>query len=257
MDDDVNQLAMTHRLPRARVVNRIEYLTELAAGKRVVHIGFADAGFASMQEASGTWLHGHLAQVAAYLVGVDVDEAGVAEARRRGFEAYAVDCRRPDAIRALGLPPADLVIAGEVIEHLDEPGPFLDGVHAFLAPDRGELAVTTPNASGILNGFAALVGYEINHPDHVMMYSWRTLENLLARHGWEIVATRTFVPTIKRYHNKGVKMRVLAGGVRTVLWAERTIGRMWAPYVSDGLIVVTRQTSSAGESSRDSSRSTS
>ena len=47
--------------------------------------------------------------------------------------------------------------SGEVIEHLDDPDSFLDGLHRLVAP-VGLLILTTPNASGLLNGFTALAG---------------------------------------------------------------------------------------------------
>ena len=163
---------MVHRLPPASLVDRIDVpLPRSRTGRRVVHVGFVDAGCQTLNEQSGAWLHEHLAAHRVGLVGLDLDTVGVDDARRRGYEAYAVDCRDVDAVRALGLPPADLVIAGEVIEHLDDPGSFLDGLHALVAPG-GLLVVTTPNASGLVNAAALLGNLEINHPDHVVLYTW-------------------------------------------------------------------------------------
>ena len=133
------------------------------------------------------------------------------------------------------------MVAGEIIEHLDDPGSFLDGLHHLVAPG-GQLILTTPNASGLLNGFAAMAGAEINHPDHVILFSWRTLTNLMSRHGWEVVATATFVPAVKAAPGSGVRQKVLGLAGRFVLWLERTIGRLWAPFVADGLIVTARST---------------
>jgi SAM-dependent methyltransferase len=238
---DAAQLEMVHRLPKARLVPRIPYVAEQARGCRVVHVGFVDAGYQEMQAEAGTWLHAHLAETASDLVGIDLDEAGVARAREEGYAAHVADCRDPEQVDALGLEPADLVIAGEVIEHLDDPGSFLDGLHRLLAPG-GTLVLTTPNASGLLNGFAAMAGAEINHPDHVVLFSWRTLTNLMGRHGWEVVESATFVPAVKAAPGSGLRQRVLGWAGRFVLWLERTIGGLWAPFVADGLIVVARST---------------
>lgn len=236
---DEAQLEMVHRLPKARLVRRIPFVAELGRDRRVVHVGFVDAGYQEMQAEAGTWLHAHLAATSASLVGIDLDERGVARAGADGYEAYVADCRDPDQIDALGLEPAEVVVAGEVIEHLDDPGSFLDGLHRLLAPG-GTLVLTTPNASGLLNGFAAMAGAEINHPDHVVLFSWRTLTNLMRRHGWEVVDTATFVPAVKAAPGSGLRQRLLGLAGRFVLWLERTIGRLWAPFVADGLIVVAR-----------------
>lgn len=233
------QLEMVHKLPHAQLVERIPHLTALATGKRVVHVGFADAGYQEMQEQAGTWLHAHLARAASSLVGIDLDEAGVQAARDAGFEAHVADCRDPEALAALALEPADLVIAGEVIEHLDDPGAFLDGLHALLAP-TGRLVVTTPNASGLLNSAAAVVGAEINHPDHVVLFSWRTLTNLLGRHGWRHVETATYVPAVKEAPAETLGMKLQGLGGKAALAVERWGGRLGAPFLADGLIVTAR-----------------
>lgn len=241
-DSEFGQLAMTHRLPKAAMVNRIDYLRGQARGRRVVHVGFVDTGCRSMQDETGTWLHAHLEPVATSLVGIDVNEAGVKEAVAAGYEAYAVDCRDRQALRDLGVEPAQLVIAGEVIEHLDDPGSFLDGLHNLVAPG-GLLIITTPNAYGLFNVFASLARREINHPDHVVMFTWRTLTAMAARHGWEPVKTRMYVPAVK-LAGGGLVARVLGWLGRFVAGLERLLGRLGRPYGADGMIVVFRSTRS-------------
>src|SRR5262245_48034545 len=109
---EMDQLAMVHRLPAARVVDRVEYLAQFAHGKSVTHVGFADAGFREMQDVAGTWLHAHLSNSARTLTGLDVDEEGVAAAIEAGYDAHVVDCCDATAVAQLGLPPVDLVVAG-------------------------------------------------------------------------------------------------------------------------------------------------
>jgi 2-polyprenyl-3-methyl-5-hydroxy-6-metoxy-1,4-benzoquinol methylase len=235
-----DQSVMVHRLPKGQLVDRIAYLADQAAGRRVIHVGFADAGFRGMQDHNEAWLHAYLDRSAKELVGIDLDADGVADARSRGYEAYVADCCDPDDLARLDLEPAALVIAGEVIEHLDSPGPFLEGLHRLVAPG-GTLIVTTPNAAGWLNPLAALTGYEINHPDHVMTYTWRTLSNLLDRHGWEATAAATFTSEVKDLSGAGLKVRAMSLVARAVIGAERLAARLGAPFVADGLIVVARE----------------
>jgi 2-polyprenyl-3-methyl-5-hydroxy-6-metoxy-1,4-benzoquinol methylase len=237
--DERSQRLLVHKLPKARLVDRIPFVVDQARGKRVIHVGFADAGYREFHVAEEQWLHEHLAQVTTDLVGVDLDALGVAEAVERGYEAYAADCCDVEAVRALGLAPARTVIAGEIIEHLDDPGAFLDAMRVLCAAD-GELVITTPNACGWVNPAALLAGYEVNHPDHIAMYTWRTLSEMLRRHGWEVVETATFVPTVKPAEGTGWKLRVLGLGARLLLAIERLAARTIAPFAADGLIVVAR-----------------
>ena len=239
IESEFNQLAMTHPLPKARLVDRIDDLCSRARGRSVVHVGFVDSGCRTMQEGSGTWLHAHLDRVATHLVGVDIDEAGVKEATEAGYEAYAVDCRDREAVEAAGIAPAQLVIAGEVIEHLSDPGSFLEGLHNLVAPG-GQVVITTPNAYGLINVFASLANREINHPDHVVMFTWRTLTNLASRYGWEPVETRMYVPAVKPFAGGGLVARALALAGRFVVGLERLLGRLGRCYAADGMIIVFR-----------------
>jgi 2-polyprenyl-3-methyl-5-hydroxy-6-metoxy-1,4-benzoquinol methylase len=237
--DEQSQRGLLHPLPKARLVDRVPYLQEQAAGRRVVHVGFADAGYRQFHQAQEEWLHAHLAAAARELVGVDLDVEGVEAARADGYEAHAPDCCDPVAVAALSLAPAEVVVAGEIIEHLDNPGGFLDALHLLTGPD-GRLVLTTPNAYGWVNPVAALANIEVNHPDHIVMYTWRTLSEMLRRHGWEVVETATYVPSVKSLQGEGLKLRVLGLGARLLLAVQRLVARTVAPFVADGLIVVAR-----------------
>ena len=131
--------------------------------------------------------------------------------------------------------PADVVVIGELIEHLDDAGSMLEAVKPLVAPG-GRIVITTPNGHGLFNVCAALAGRELNHPDHVTLYSWYTLSNLLARHGWRTDETAVYVPVLKSV-GVGTQQRALAAGARVVLGAERLAARLGRPYLADGLIL--------------------
>ena len=237
-DRQYGQEDLAHTLPKAQVVDRIPWLIEQCRGKSVIHVGFADAGFSDEQVRADRWLHSHLRDSASSLVGIDSDSTGVGAARDAGYEAHVADCTDSAAVAALGLEPADLVLAGEVIEHVGAPGPFLDGLRELCRPE-GQLIITTPNAYGLVNVAASIVrGVEVNHPDHVVMFTWRTLTELMRRHGWEPTESATYVPAVR---DRGSRSRFESVAVRTVLGTERLLGRLGRPFAADGLIVVARK----------------
>ena len=45
---EFDQSAMLHTLPKARIVHRLDYLTEAAKGARVIHVGFSSSSFAAV-----------------------------------------------------------------------------------------------------------------------------------------------------------------------------------------------------------------
>jgi predicted TPR repeat methyltransferase len=207
-------------------------LLEFARDRRVVHVGFVDEHRLETKLGQGTWLHARLAETASSLVGLDVEEEGVRWATERGFEAHIVDAQSPEAVAALGLEPAEVVIAGEVVEHLDAPGPFFQALRELVGP-RGLLVVTTPNAYRLLNFLAPAAGVELVHPDHTAWHSPHTLANLLARNGWELEGAAY-------YQNPAPSFDGAAGAlVRGARALFVRFGRL-APYWSDGLVVWAR-----------------
>ena len=223
------------RLPATTAVDRIDFLRSLARGHRVINLGFAErrGGGGSYTEGDPLWLHGRLAEVASGLIGIDLDEAGVERARAQGFEAHVADCADAAAVAALGLDPAEIVVAGEIIEHIERPGDFLDAIRPLVAPG-GRLAVTTPNAASLMNPAAAVVGRELVNPDHVAFYSWFTLTNLLQRHGYRVERTLTYHRPVPPGPASRDPSMVAARALAAV---QRAVAR-WKPFVDFGLIAV-------------------
>jgi 2-polyprenyl-3-methyl-5-hydroxy-6-metoxy-1,4-benzoquinol methylase len=222
--DPASEFRWRHRLPRRGPVDRLEALADAARGKRVVHVGFVDE-LLEQKRAEGVWLHERIAEVATALVGLDSSAEGVARAREHGHEAHVVDAQSSESVAALGLEPAEVVIAGEIVEHLDAPGPFLRAMRDLAAPD-GLLVLTTPNAYRLLNFVAPLSGSELVHPDHTAWHSPQTLRTLLGRSGWRVEDMAYYRTPSRRGALVG---NVLRGGLAA-------LNRL-RPYWSDGLIV--------------------
>jgi SAM-dependent methyltransferase len=222
-----------HRIPRTSLVDRIDEVRALVRGRSVIDLGFVDEGQMSAKRGRGTWLHEVVAAEARDTVGVDADEAGVARARELGFAAHVADVESRTELEALALAPADVVLAGELLEHLDRPADFLEAVKALVATG-GVLVVTTPNAHSLTNVLGALAGRELVNPDHVSWLSWRTLATLLERHGWllERVAYYRF-PAV----GGGPRLqRALFNGYQAL---ARPLFRL-RPNLADGILAVAR-----------------
>jgi len=116
------------------------------------------------------------------VVGIDIEREAVKELRERlGMtEIHWGDAQELDA---LGLGRFDLIVAGEVIEHLANPGRMLETAHAVLRED-GEIIITTANAFCFRKLLRVLLGKESVHEDHVAYYSHRTLERLATMYGY-------------------------------------------------------------------------
>ena len=114
------------------------------------------------------------------LVGVDVSREALAEAAKLGIETVWTDVQEP-----LPFPDAsfDVVVAGELIEHLSDPDRVVAEVRRVLRPG-GSFVGSVPNFFRLRNRLAMLAGRPLDHDStHLHFFAPRDLERLLA--GWE------------------------------------------------------------------------
>ena len=82
-----------------------------------------------------------------------------------------------------------MLFAGDVLEHLSNPGLFLSAARRHLEPG-GRLVISTPNCFNLFNLAEKLVKPEptVNH-DHTCYFNRKTLATLLAKNGWKLQET--------------------------------------------------------------------
>lgn len=173
--------AATQKIP---LVQRVEYLKHLCRGKSVLHLGCTNHPYIEESVKSKTHLHFDLMEIARELYGFDYDVEGLEALEKYGVkDLYEADLERLENV------PLDktfeVIIAGEMIEHLSNPGLFLQGIQRFMSAETN-LVITTINA---YTGFRFLI-YGLKgkggvnepvHPDHVAYYSYSTLKLVLQR----------------------------------------------------------------------------
>lgn len=164
-------------------------LTRFAAGKRVLHVGAVGCTLGTPEEkvaAAERSVHALLSSVSSACVGVDIDEAGVAALSEAGVftNIIAADIASL-TVGDLPLDAVDVIVAGDVIEHLSNPGIMLANLHRLGSPHT-RLLVTTPNAMGLPNFVRHATGRYVEGDDHVCSFNAFTLRNLLERHGWTV-----------------------------------------------------------------------
>ncbi len=167
-----------HKLPPMRLLDSREArLLDMVRGKSVLHVGCVDSGLTSARVDSDLLLHAKFAKACSRVVGVDVDVAGLQILTDLGFGDLHVAGDR-------GLSPVseefDLVILGEVLEHVNNPVEFLASYRQNLKPD-GKLVITVPNAFCLLTFARLAFRVEAVHEDHVAYYSYSTLRRILER----------------------------------------------------------------------------
>ena len=151
-------------------------------GHRVLNVGCAGHARPDTPERRARWLHGALVARGYSVLGVDVDERQLDWMRDEGHEVLALDAQRLDELRES----FDTVVAGELIEHLENPGLFLEACRRRLA-EGGRLVLTTPNAFGPLYWLTyASSGGRAANPEHTCWFDGQTLAQLLRRAGYRV-----------------------------------------------------------------------
>ena len=249
-------LKFEHRLGRVRRVDRNAFLLERARGKKVLHLGCADEHAVSLKIKKQVHLHAQLAAVARELWGVDASRHGLSELREAGFSNLIQgDVERLDEIDALRDQEFDVVIAGELIEHIFNPGLFLKTCRTLCAADT-ELILTTPNALCYSQTIFALLDREAIHPDHTVMWSPTTLRHLVGRSGYIVTNVLVYgdMPCVQLHPNESLGRQFARLALRSLDVALRKTVVHFRPWLNNGLIVVARN--SMKEQSPDYSTTT-
>ena len=133
----------------------------------------------------------------ATVVGIDVNEAAAAEARQVCEQVLVGD------VETMELPfpegSFDVVVCGDLIEHLRDPVAFLARVRPLLRPG-GRLVLTPPNIAnwamrlGLLAGRWRYTDRGILDRTHVHLFTKKSLEEALDKAGYWIVEFEVTAP---------------------------------------------------------------
>ncbi|MDX6409375.1 MAG: hypothetical protein QOE13_2446 [Gaiellaceae bacterium] len=110
------------------------------------------------------------------IVGVDADREALAEAQKLGIETRWADL---DDALPFADTTFDVVVAGELLEHLRDPGRVVSEVRRVLRPG-GTFVGSVPNAFRLKNRLRFLRGRKPeNDPTHLQMFSPDDVRSLL------------------------------------------------------------------------------
>jgi 2-polyprenyl-3-methyl-5-hydroxy-6-metoxy-1,4-benzoquinol methylase len=188
--------------------DREKILIQYIKGKDVLDIGAADLR-------SGRFLHKFLHDNAKKVIGIELFKSKAEPLIKQGY-----DIRIGNAETARLKERFDVITAGDLIEHLDNPGLFLANMKRHLKP-KGLLIINTPNIYAInltLRGILML-GKVGQFYEHSMGFNEQLLEELFRRHGFQIIRTEYF-----NYNEKGIRNLMLRSFSKPVRrWRENIL----------------------------------
>ncbi|MFC2158355.1 class I SAM-dependent methyltransferase [Acidobacteriota bacterium] len=167
------------------MIERTSFILEHCRGKKVLNVGCTNSPMMMRRIINNTQLHLNLQEVTDNLYGLDLSEKDVEYLRQEHHvrNLYIGDCERIDTYF-----PDDkfeVVVAGELIEHLSNPGLFLTSTKSILA-EEGILIITVPNGPAFRRGLSSLLRRETVNAGHNFYFSKMTITRFLLRLGYEV-----------------------------------------------------------------------
>jgi len=165
--------------------HRLDFLRKYVPDKDVLEIGPAELVGTTNSNKLERWPHQIIQNLAKSLIGLEKNLQQVRALKEQGYNIFPGDAENFDLGKHY-----DLIFAGEVIEHLSNPGQFLQCVRKHLHPD-GLLLITTPNRFSIRALKSIILENKVEKyqkliDGHVAFYDICSLEHLLQREGFEI-----------------------------------------------------------------------
>jgi 2-polyprenyl-3-methyl-5-hydroxy-6-metoxy-1,4-benzoquinol methylase len=223
-------------LGKVPLVNRDDWILARVKGKSVLHAGATDFPMHEAKANQGQLLHAKLHGQCRELVGIDLAESAIEFLREHHNITDIVHGNVEQLELVFPGRTFDVIVAGDVVEHISNVGLFLQSARRALNPG-GLLLITVPNSFSIKKMLGAvLLRQERNHPDHMYGFSPMNLQQAAWRYGATIAEMATFIYDAKERAENQWANRV----VRLVLALTRN------NYLADELAVAMRFNGSAG-----------
>lgn len=163
----------------------------------VLDIGFLGQG---IQEDNPHWPHRIITGISKEVYGVDLELSG-----RYAHDAHYQEASAENFYFNTTF---DILFAGDLIEHLSNPGLFLDCCKRHLKPG-GCLILTTPNTFNLFNLTEKLTKREPTvNPDHTFYFNNKTLSKLLEKNGMKAVEV-SYLYSLEYSHTESLRKKFL------------------------------------------------
>lgn len=161
---------------RAPYIPKSDFVITNVTNKDVLDLGFVQHSLDACIKLPDQWLHNVIRTHAKSVLGVDILEEEVAVLQKMGYDAIVADALNMRIDRKF-----DVIIAGDLIEHVADPGALLDTI-AYHLRDDGVGLITTPNPFAANRYFNIFFdGWTAINTEHVSWFCPQTLFQLVER----------------------------------------------------------------------------
>ncbi len=157
---------------------RIDIMLDFVDGRRVLDLGCVEYE-SSIENKPDWWLHGLIRNRARSVLGVDYASEAIQELRDLGYDVCVADVENMNLNARF-----EVVIAGELFEHITNHRSFLESVRRHLEPG-GIFVASMPNANSFNYFMQTLIfGHEVDAWDHTSFFTPVTLTVMLQKCGF-------------------------------------------------------------------------
>jgi 2-polyprenyl-3-methyl-5-hydroxy-6-metoxy-1,4-benzoquinol methylase len=160
------------------------------------------------------------------VTGIDKEIEEIKKLRKKGYDNIIAG----DAEKIKLKQKFDVIVAGNVLEHLSNPGLFLANMKNHLKED-GKIIITTDNEGGFISFFHTLcLGYISENPDHTMIFNYSHLRELITREGLKIDKYYYYMPSdTPKHRSTSFILRTYSKIKRTLLAFFLMLRKNFAP----------------------------
>lgn len=181
-------------------VDRVGFIKNIVSGKDVLDVGCVS--HFSESESHEEWLHRQISDAAKMCLGIDILEEDLKLLSKRGYNVRVHDLTSVPLEERF-----DVIVCGELVEHLGAVDSFFRNCHHCLA-DNGVVVMTTPypwftgTVLRALFSGAPLPG----SLDHVAWYEPSCVMELADRYGFSLDAIVGLNPGSDQRHGGGMEL---------------------------------------------------
>lgn len=164
------------------VVNKEDKICELCVGKTVLDLGCIDHCYDRAMSLGQNWLHKRIKLVARKVVGIDILSEDIKRLNQQGYNIIDADVEKLNLSKKF-----DVIVAGDLIEHLSNIGLFLQRVKIHMNKNS-VVIISTPNPFSIEQFLSILFDNRVAvNPEHTVWLDPKVMFETTRRAGLKVV----------------------------------------------------------------------
>ena len=164
---------------------RDDFVLKMCKDKNILHIGACDWPYTEKKFKEGLLLYDKIDKICKKQLGIDLDKKSIDYLNKLDFKRSNVKFYDMNTAYKLNFK-AEVIIFGETIEHIMNLETALRSLKKIMNKNT-KLIISTPNSENLFRVWSSLKGYEIQHPDHNLIFSYKTLKQLLEKNQLKVV----------------------------------------------------------------------